>query len=162
MMQPPHNLQCTCPGETLEWLCTHPAHQMCTNCAPMRKGDKVELEMLCQHGPEGRCTNCLPPDSLVCAALVHWTSPSCSPLANAARTRVRSRPPQIDDRKHLSYEEFINKKKARCEHAFSAVCVNCMPPADISYKIRPGCTSHRPYPHGERRHLLHRHPNPSC
>ena len=28
-------------GEAMEWLCTHPPHQMCTNCAPLRKGEKV-------------------------------------------------------------------------------------------------------------------------
>jgi hypothetical protein len=33
------------------------ASRRCVNCAPLHKGDKVELQMLCLHGPEGRCTN---------------------------------------------------------------------------------------------------------
>lgn len=49
----------------LQWLCTHRPDQMCVNCAPLKKGDKVDLEMLCQHGPGARCTNCLAPDSTV-------------------------------------------------------------------------------------------------
>ena len=41
----------------MEWLCTHRADAMCTNCAPLHKGDPVQLPMLCLHGPSGRCTN---------------------------------------------------------------------------------------------------------
>ena len=45
-------------------MCRHPPHQMCTNCAPLHKGDKVKLQMLCQHGPEAKCTNCLAGDKV--------------------------------------------------------------------------------------------------
>ena len=41
----------------MEWLSRHRADAMCTNCAPLRKGEEVQLPMLCLHGPSGRCTN---------------------------------------------------------------------------------------------------------
>ena len=44
-------------GADMEWLCRHRPDAMCTNCAPLRKGDTVPLPMLCQHGPDAKCTN---------------------------------------------------------------------------------------------------------
>lgn len=105
-------------GEAMEWLCTHPPHQMCTNCAPLRKGEKVKLDMLCQHGPDSKCLNCLPSAS------------------------------KVDKRKHLAYEEFLENRRARCEHSFNATCANCLPPSEVSYKLKPNCTKHKPWPHG--------------
>jgi len=102
----------------LEWLCRHRPDAMCINCAPLKKGEKVELEMLCLHGPEGRCINCLPPDSTV------------------------------DDRKFLTFDEWLEKRRAKCEHSFSATCVNCVSPSQISYKLKPNCPKHRPWPDG--------------
>jgi nuclear protein localization family protein 4 len=102
----------------LEWLCRHRPDQMCVNCAPLRKGEKVELEMLCLHGPEGRCTNCLPPDSTV------------------------------DDRKFITYDEWMERRRAKCEHSFSATCVNCVTPSQQSFKMKPNCTKHLPWPKG--------------
>jgi nuclear protein localization family protein 4 len=102
----------------LEWLCRHRRDQMCVNCAPLAAGDRVDLEMLCLHGPEGRCINCLPPDSTV------------------------------DDRKFITYDEWMERRRAKCEHAFSAVCVNCLPPSAVSYRLKANCAKHRPYPAG--------------
>lgn len=102
----------------LEWLCRHRPDQMCVNCAPLKKGEKVDLEMLCQHGPEGRCVNCLAPDSTV------------------------------DDRKFVTYDEWIEKRKAKCEHAFNATCVNCVSPSQVSHKMKSNCAKHRPWPAG--------------
>jgi nuclear protein localization family protein 4 len=102
----------------LEWLCSHRPDQMCINCAPLKKGDRVDLEMLCQHGPSGRCTNCLPLDA------------------------------GLAGRKFMPYKEWDAARRARCEHAFSAVCVNCTPPSAVSYKFKPGCGKHRPWPGG--------------
>ena len=59
-----NDLQVWCPptpaeqlSGDMEWLCRHRADAMCTNCAPLRKGEEVQLPMLCLHGPSGRCTN---------------------------------------------------------------------------------------------------------
>jgi nuclear protein localization family protein 4 len=107
-------------GEEIEWLCTHPPDQMCINCGGAAKGEKVELSMLCLHGPSGFCVNCLPDDEVGLNL----------------------------DRKHMTYQEYIDKQKARCEHNFNAKCNNCIPPSDVSYKIKPGCTKHKPWPLG--------------
>jgi NPL4 family, putative zinc binding region len=102
----------------MEWLCRHRSDQMCINCAPLKKGEKVELEMLCQHGPDARCINCLPPDSTV------------------------------DNRKFLSYGEYLERLQDKCSHPFSAICVNCTPPPEPRYKLKPGCVKHQPWPKG--------------
>lgn len=102
----------------LEWLCRHRPDQMCINCAPLKKGEKVELEMLCLHGPGGRCTNCLPPETTV------------------------------TDRKYITYGEWDGARRARCEHGPSAMCPNCTPPAAVSYKLKANCAKHRPWPGG--------------
>jgi nuclear protein localization protein 4 homolog len=106
-------------GTDIEWLCQHRPEAMCVNCAPLRKpGEKEHLEMLCLHGPGGQCVNCLPPDTTV------------------------------DDRKFVTYDEFIEKRKAKCEHAFSAMCVNCMPPSQVRYALKQDCSRHKPWPGG--------------
>lgn len=74
--------------------------------------------MLCQHGPDSKCLNCLPSAS------------------------------KVDKRKHLAYEEFLENRRARCEHSFNATCANCLPPSEVSYKLKPNCTKHKPWPHG--------------
>ena len=105
-------------GQEGAWLCDHPEWQVCLNCCGAEKGEKVELEMLCQHGPDARCTNCLVEDS------------------------------QIEGRKHQTFGEFMAKSRDKCEHAFSAVCNNCMPPSKISYKMKDSCDKHKPWPLG--------------
>jgi len=100
------------------WLCNHPEWQVCLNCAGAEKGQVVELEMLCQHGPDARCTNCIPDEE------------------------------KVEGRKHLTFGEFMKKKRDRCEHAFNAVCINCMPPSEICYKMKEKCDKHKPWPLG--------------
>lgn len=102
----------------MAWLCRHRPDAMCVNCAPLVAGDKVELPMLCQHGPEGRCTNCLPPATTV------------------------------DNRKFITWGEACERRAARCEHAFNAVCVNCAAPSGPSYRMKPGCGRHPAWPRG--------------
>eukprot|EP00753_Platysulcus_tardus_P007948 PLAT15538.9.p1 GENE.PLAT15538.9~~PLAT15538.9.p1 ORF type:complete len:566 (+),score=210.95 PLAT15538.9:88-1698(+) len=100
------------------WRCHHRPDQMCLNCGGAAKGEKVELAMLCRHGPDARCTNCMPDDEVV------------------------------EKRKHVTFEEFLAKRRERCEHSFSAVCINCMPPAEIRYTVKMDCRKHRPWPAG--------------
>jgi nuclear protein localization family protein 4 len=103
----------------LEWLCRHRDDQMCVNCAPLIPGEKAaKMEMLCRHGPKGQCVNCLPPDSAV------------------------------DNRKFQSYQEWLDKRKARCEHSFAATCVNCAAPPEPVYRLKLNCGRHRPWPAG--------------
>lgn len=106
-------------GEDIEWLCNHPPDQMCSNCMPIEKDEKVELEMLCLHGDNAVCTNCLPPP----------------PISNAP---------------HISYQQYINDEISLCQHPHDGknICVHCIPPEEINYKIKQGCTRHPPYPNG--------------
>jgi nuclear protein localization family protein 4 len=94
---------------------------MCLNCGGVAKGQKVELQMLCLHGPSGRCTNCMVTDG-----------------------------GEVEGLKHVSFQEFLRVRRVGCEasHAASTVCPNCMPPSEISYKLRPGCNKHKPWPLG--------------
>lgn len=86
---------------------------------PIEKDEKVELEMLCLHGENAVCTNCLPP-------------------------------PPVTNAKHMSYNQYINEEKLLCQHPHDGkhICVHCIPPLDISYKIKPGCNRHKPWPEG--------------
>jgi len=54
----------------------------------------------------------------------------------------------IDKRAFVTYLEWRERSLTRCEHAFAAQCVNCMPPSDVSYRLKPGCGRHRPWPGG--------------
>lgn len=102
----------------LEWMCRHPPHQMCVNCAPLVPGAKVKLAMLCAHGPTGKCSNCIDDD-------------------------------KDTTRKHISFEEFMADRKKNCKHdGFSATCMYCMPPSEVSYAMKANCPRHKPYPLG--------------
>lgn len=48
----------------------------------------------------------------------------------------------------MSFEEFINQKKALCQHLPSAKCPNCIPPSEMNYKLKPFCPKHKPWPRG--------------
>ena len=105
-------------AQDMEWLCRHAPHQMCPNCAPLEKGEKVELSMLCQHEPHQMCTNCLPPDSVIVG------------------------------RKHSSYGEWVESLRALCSHSFGATCIHCAPPTSYRYKLKLGCARHKAWPAG--------------
>lgn len=102
----------------IEWLCRHRPDQMCVNCAPLHKGEEVKLEMLCNHAPGARCINCLPPDTVVAG------------------------------RKYQTYDEYREHLRDKCSHSFAATCVNCAPPGELSYKLKPDCGRHKPWPGG--------------
>lgn len=118
---PRHAERSSAPTELdgeMEWLCQHRPDAMCINCAPLKKGEKVKLEMLCLHGPGGRCINCLPPDT------------------------------KVENRKYITYGEWVEQSRAKCEHSFKATCVNCAPPGTQSHTVKLDCKKHRPWPHG--------------
>ena len=73
----------------------------------------------CKHGENVKCTNCM--DSKL-----------------------------IQDIKHVSFDEYLNTSKQKCKgtHEPTNKCNNCMPPLEVSYKMKPNCNLHAPYPKG--------------
>ena len=84
--------------------CAHPAGQKCLYCMP-KLDPKEEIKGKCNHGPGGECPNCVDKNL-------------------------------ISNAKHISFDQYINDKKQQCKgtHESSSVCINCMPPAQLSYK----------------------------
>ena len=82
--------------------CTHPPGQKCLYCMP-KVDPKEEIKGKCNHGPGGECPNCVDKNL-------------------------------ISNAKHISFDQYINDKKQQCKgtHETSSVCINCMPPAELS------------------------------
>lgn len=100
--------------EGLTENCTHPPGQKCLYCMPKTtEEEEKKKKPLCNHPEGGKCPNC------VDAGL-------------------------ISDAKHISFDQLINDRQQVCKgtHESSSVCVNCMPPAQISYLKKKGCTNH--------------------
>ena len=83
--------------------CTHGPGQKCLYCIGPID-TKQELKYKCQHGEGGKCPNCIGKEF-------------------------------ISNAKHISFDQFINDKKQKCKgtHELNTVCINCMPPSQISY-----------------------------
>ena len=94
--------------------CRHPAGQKCLYCMP-KIDPKEEIKGKCNHGPGGECPNCVDKNL-------------------------------ISNAKHISFDQYINDKKQQCKgtHESSSVCINCMPPAQLSYKKKKNCPNHPP------------------
>jgi nuclear protein localization family protein 4 len=94
--------------------CSHPAGQKCLYCMP-KVDPKEEIKGKCNHGPGGECPNCVDKNL-------------------------------ISNAKHISFDQYINDKKQQCKgtHESSSVCINCMPPAQLSYKKKKNCPNHPP------------------
>ena len=92
--------------------CAHPAGQKCLYCMP-KLDPKEEIKGKCNHGPGGACPNCVDKNL-------------------------------ISNAKHISFDQYINDKKQQCKgtHESSSVCINCMPPAQLSYKKKKNCPNH--------------------
>ncbi|MCQ2819315.1 MAG: hypothetical protein MJ252_18785 [archaeon] len=98
--------------------CTHGPGQKCLYC--MAPADKNQpMKYKCQHGEGGKCPNCAGKEF-------------------------------ISDAKHLSFDQYINDKRQKCKgtHEMTTLCINCMPPALLNYKMKPNCPNHPPYPEG--------------
>ena len=98
--------------------CTHAPGQKCLHC--MKTPDyKGELKYKCQHGEGGKCPNCVGKGF-------------------------------IENAKHKSFDQYINERKEKCKgtHEMTSICINCMPPSQIEYKMKPNCPNHPPYPEG--------------
>ena len=92
--------------------CQHLPGQKCFYC--MSTVDpKEEIKGVCNHGPGGKCPNCVDKNL-------------------------------ISNAKHISFDQFINDKKQQCKgtHESSSVCINCMPPAQLSYTKKKNCPNH--------------------
>lgn len=57
---------------------------------------------------------------------------------------------KIENAKHVPFEHHLTELRAKCKkkHTPEQRCQDCIPLTDISYKMKPGCTSHKPYPEG--------------
>ena len=94
--------------------CQHLPGQKCFYC--MSTVDpKEEIKGVCNHGPGGKCPNCVDKNL-------------------------------ISNAKHISFDQYINDKKQQCKgtHESSSVCINCMPPAQLSYTKKKNCPNHPP------------------
>ena len=94
--------------------CNHPEGQKCLYC--MSKVDpNEEIKGKCNHGPGGQCPNCVDKNL-------------------------------ISNAKHISFDQYINDKKQQCKgtHESSSICINCMPPAQLSYTKKKNCPNHPP------------------
>ena len=92
--------------------CQHLPGQKCFYC--MSTVDpKEEIKGVCNHGPGGKCPNCVDKNL-------------------------------ISNAKHISFDQYINDKKQQCKgtHESSSVCINCMPPAQLSYTKKKNCPNH--------------------
>lgn len=94
--------------------CTHQPGQKCFYCMPTTD-EKTAPKPKCNHGPGGECPNCVDKNL-------------------------------ISNAKHISFDQYINDKKQQCKgtHEASSVCINCMPPAQISYLKKKNCPNHPP------------------
>lgn len=98
--------------------CTHKPGQKCLHCMKAPEY-KGELKYTCQHGEGGKCPNCVGKEF-------------------------------IGDAKHKSFDQYINERKEKCKgtHELTSICINCMPPSQVEYKMKPNCPNHPPYPDG--------------
>ena len=94
--------------------CSHPPGQKCLYCMP-KVDPNEEIKGKCNHGPGGECPNCVDKNL-------------------------------ISNAKHISFDQYINDKKQQCKgtHESSSVCINCMPPAQLSYTKKKNCPNHPP------------------
>ena len=94
--------------------CIHPPGQKCLYCMP-KVDPKEEIKGKCNHGPGVECPNCVDKNL-------------------------------ISNAKHISFDQYINDKKQQCKgtHESSSVCINCMPPAQLSYTKKKNCPNHPP------------------
>jgi nuclear protein localization family protein 4 len=78
-----------------------------------------ELKYNCQHGEGGKCPNCIGKEF-------------------------------IADAKHKSFDQYLNERKEKCKgiHEPTSKCNNCIPPAELDFKMKPNCGNHLPYPEG--------------
>ena len=92
--------------------CRHQPGQKCFYCMPTID-PKEEIKGVCNHGPGGKCPNCVDKNL-------------------------------ISNAKHISFDQYINDKKQQCKgtHESSSVCINCMPPAQLSYTKKKNCPNH--------------------
>ena len=92
--------------------CVHAPGQKCLYCMP-KVDPQEEVKGKCNHGPGGECPNCVDKNL-------------------------------ISNAKHISFDQYINDKKQQCKgtHESSSVCINCMPPSQLSYLKKKFCPNH--------------------
>ena len=99
--------------------CDHPPGQKCLHCAGVKKEEIAKIKIKCTHDPFTKCPNCIGTTNL-------------------------------SDFKHVPFEYFFGELRKKCKdtHPPTSKCQNCLPPQEFSYKIKPGCPNHKPFPEG--------------
>lgn len=98
--------------------CNHSETSKCLHCMET-PNYKGNIKFNCNHGLNAKCPNCLSKGL-------------------------------VDDVKHISFDEFLSASKQKCKgiHDPLSKCNNCMPPLEVSYKMKKNCSFHPPYPQG--------------
>lgn len=108
----------------------------------------------CAHGPGQRCINCLVREEAKRKEESKETEPAKEDLSWMCThpkgvTCIKCLKDNfVAGIKHVSFEHYMANRKAKCEHPPEATCIACLPPAEFSYKLKPGCLKHKPYPLG--------------
>jgi hypothetical protein len=104
---------------------------------------KSGLTKNCLHGPGQKCLHCM--QTVTKGPLIyncqHGSNGKCPNCVNKG---------YIQSAKHKSFDQYLNENKEKCKgiHEKDAKCNNCLPPAEIVYKMKPDCPYHAPYPEG--------------
>ena len=117
------------------------------------KSDSQYLRQ-CSHGPGQRCINCLVKEEAKRKEESKDGEPAKEDLSWMCNhpkgvTCIKCLKNNfVAGIKHVSFEHYMADRKAKCEHPPEATCLGCLPPAEFSYKLKPGCPKHKPYPQG--------------
>jgi nuclear protein localization family protein 4 len=102
------------------------------------------LTLKCNHPSTSKCLHCMQTPNYkgnIKFNCLHGPTGKCP---NCVTKDV------IEDVKHLSFDEFLAKRQAKCKgtHDPNSKCNNCTPPLEHSYKFNRNCNKHAPYPEG--------------
>ena len=141
--------------------CNHSEREHCINCMDKIKAnpdnDKKteELKIREKAGLTSRCTHNIGQKCLYCIVIPENIG-TAKELKYKCQHGANSKCPNcvendfIEDRKHRSFDDFINMTKTKCkgQHLPTDKCNNCTPPLQVSHKMIKNCNNHAPYPQG--------------
>lgn len=105
---------------------------------------QTHLTSKCNHPETSKCLYCMQTPNYKGNIKYNCNHPENVKCPNCANKDI------IEDVKHLNFDEYLNKRKAKCKgtHGDTGKCNNCTPPLDICYKMNLNCRNHEPYPKG--------------
>lgn len=98
----------------------------------------------CNHPPTSKCLHCMEAPQYKGNIKFNCTHGPNGKCPNCITKDL------IEDVKHLSFDEYLAKRKAKCKgtHDGNSKCNNCIPPLENNYKFNRNCKNHAPYPEG--------------